>query len=95
MATAEIEYNAERIGPRGPMKSVTVPFKQISNIVNNFYNDKVLALPPDTMLDEIGTIINADARYEDEYDDGPTTCFVGVDESFYSGGVPMEVEEAN
>ena len=47
------------------------------------------------MLDEIGTIIHMDAHYEDAYEGGPTTCFVGVDASFSSGGVPMEVEEAN
>ena len=95
MATTEIEYSAERLRPRGPRKSVAVPFTRISNIVNNFYNDEALALPLDTMLEEIGTILHADARYEDAYDDGPTTCFVGVDASFSSGGVPMEVEEAN
>ena len=95
MATTEIEYNAERLRPRGQRQSVTIPFKRISNIVSNFYNDKALALPLDRMLDEIGTILHADARYEDAYEGGPTTCFVGVDASFYSGGVPMEVEEAN
>ena len=44
------------------------------------------------MLDEIGTILHSDVHYEDAYEEGPTTCFVDVDDALCDTGVPMEID---
>ena len=54
MDTTEVDSNAERLRPRSLKRSISVPHERISNLVNNFYNDRALALPLDAVLDEIG-----------------------------------------
>ena len=92
MDTTEVDYNAERLRPRSLKRCISVPYERISNLVNNFYNDRALALPLDAVLDEIGTILHSDVHYEDAYEEGPTTCFVDVDDALCDTGVPMEID---
>ena len=92
MDFSEAKYLVERLNPKRMSQTLSGTTRQISELINNFYNDPVLRLPVETLLSQIGEIVNEKLHFEQSYatDDIPAVEDVAP---WLGDGVPMEIEE--
>ena len=93
METAEAEYEAERLRPKQIDRRLQSSYKNIKNVVDNFYHDASLGLPLPKLLERIGDILHEDVRFEEQYEQGDEATFGAVGDEFWMDGVPMEIAD--
>ena len=93
METAEAEYEAERLRPKQIDRRLQSSYKNIKNVVDNFYHDASLGLPLPKLLERIGDILHGDVRFEERYEQGDEATFEPVGDEFCTDGVPMEIAD--
>ena len=89
----EAEYEAERLRPKQLDRRLQSSYKNIKNVVDNFYHDASLGLPLPKLLERIGDILHGDVRFEERYEQGDEATFEPVGDEFCMDGVPMEIAD--